>query len=361
MTAQAFDPAQPFDLPPLPPEVDTRTTEILERVAAARTELGELKGLCRALPNAFILLSPTVIRESVASSRIENVNTTVQNALQMQLFPEAEQHGPDKEVLHYRDALMAGFQSMAEIPVSARTIHMVHETLLPDDAKGFRRQQNSIAEGPDGRARYTPPAAPDIDNLISNWLHYLHSGDEGTDPLVKCAIQHYQFEAIHPFPDGNGRTGRILMVLQLLHAGLLELPVLYISGYINNHRERYYDLLLSVSRDEAWQAWIMFMLDALSAQAAETKRTALAILELFESMRDRIRRKHPKIYSAELVEQLFSYPVVTPVNLARQLNMHYTTATRYLKALTASGLLRDAQVGKYHFYANHELIGLVQE
>jgi Fic family protein len=151
------------------------------------------------------------------------------------------------------------------------------------------------------------------------------------------------------------------MVLHLVHAGLLELPVLYISGFINRRRARYYDLLLAVSRDGAWNEWILFMLDALSAQAAETKQTALSILQLFESMRDRIRREYPKIYSAELVEQLFSYPVVTPVNLARQLGIHYTTATRHLKALTDAGFLTDAEVGKYHLYANHELLKIVQE
>jgi Fic family protein len=278
----------------------------------------------------------------------------------MQLFSEAEQRGPDKEVLHYRDALLAGFESMSHVPLSARTIHLVHATLLPEDVDGFRKQQNSIAEGADGRPRYTPPPAPAVPDLISNWQHYVHDDDE-VDPLVKCAIQHYQFEAIHPFPDGNGRTGRILMVLHLVHVGLLELPVLYISGFINKHRARYYELLREVSSNGAWNEWILFMLDALSAQAAETKQTALAILQLFESMRDRIRREHPRIYSAELVEQLFSYPVATPVNLARQLGIHYTTATRYLKALTDAGLLTDAEVGKYHLYANHKLLEIVRE
>jgi Fic family protein len=357
----SFDPSRPFRPAPLPPPVDLNTPEILRRVAQARSELGELKGLSRALPNALLLLSPAVIRESVASSQIENVNTTVENALQMQLFPEAEQRGPDKEVLRYRDALLSGFEQMKRIPLSARTIRSVHDVLLPDQAGGFRRQQNSIADGGSGRVRYTPPEAPDIPDLISQWQTFIDDDEDGLDPLVKCALQHYQFEAIHPFSDGNGRTGRILIVLHLVHARLLELPVLYVSGYINRNRAAYYELLRAVSREEAWEGWVLFMLDALGEQARETRQTAERVLDLFNEMRERMRAEHRKIYSAELVEQLFSYPVLTPVNLSRRLGVHYTTATRYLTELAKAGILTHSTLGKYKLYANHALLDIVRE
>lgn len=205
---------------------------------------------------------------------------------------------------------------------------------------------------------YTPPAANDIPALMGNLENYIHEQHPDTDPLIKAAITHYQFEAIHPFGDGNGRTGRILMVLQLIHEEVLNYPILYISGYINRNRSDYYRLLREVSVSEAWLPFIQFMLNAFHAQAKSTKETLFAVMNLYNQVKEELREKLPKVYSADLVDALFSYPIVTPTTLAEQLGVHRATASRYLEALRENEFLSDEFVGKHHLHINKPLIGL---
>lgn len=230
----SFSAIHPFDLPFLPPFADFNGPDTIKILLKARTELGELKGYSSALPNPMLLLSPAVIKESVISSRIENINTTVENVLQMQLFPEAEQRKPEKEVLHYREALLWGFEQLSKLPLSTRIVVGVQKRLLPESAGGYRRVQNSIQDVAAGKVIYIPPPAQKIPELMGNWEKFIHAEDD-IDPLIKCVMAHYQFEAIHPFTDGNGRTGRILMVLYLVEQGFLTIPLLYVSGYINKN------------------------------------------------------------------------------------------------------------------------------
>ena len=355
-----FDPKQPFDLPPLPPEVNFKHEEFFDVMLKTRTELGELNGYSYSLPNPLLLLSPAVIKESVASSNIENINTTMEEALQAQLFPEAEQKKPDKEVLRYKDAIMWGFENLKKIPISTRLILGIEKKLLPDQARGYRKTQNHIANSATGEVIYTPPAANELPQLLNNWERFVNRKDDGIDPLVKAALAHYQFEAIHPFGDGNGRTGRILMVLQLIQEQLLSLPILYVSGYINKNRNEYYRSLQTVRTGEGWHNWILYMLKAFHQQARETKTTVFRIMELLESTREDLKEKHRKIYSAELVEALFALPIITPVNLGKKLEVNYRTASRYLAELAKGKVLHESYVGKYHLYANRPLLKLLK-
>lgn len=356
-----FDPLQHFTPPPLPPHVNFRHEEFLDLLLNTRTELGELSGYSYSLPNPLLLLSPAVVKESVASSNIENINTTMEEALQARLFPAAEQKKTDKEVLHYRDAILWGHENLKRIPISTRLILGIQNKLLPGQSAGYRKTQNRIANSATGEIIYTPPRSHELPRLMSDWEKFVNNDTDSIDPLIKASIAHYQFEAIHPFVDGNGRTGRILVVLQLIQRNLLSLPILYISGYINRNRSEYYRLLQSVRTDENWHGWIYYMLKGFHEQAKETKSTLLNVLKLLEKTRDHIKERHWKIYSSELVESLFAYPIITPVHLGKQLDVNYRTASRYLAELEKDGTLAESYIGKYHLYANKPLLKLLKK
>lgn len=207
---------------------------------------------------------------------------------------------------------------------------------------------------------YTPPVVRDIPKLMSNWEKFINQNDE-IDPLIKASIGHYQFEAIHPFEDGNGRTGRILMVLYLVSMGILAWPILYISGYINKNRSDYYGLLNNITKDNNWEEFIMFMIEGFYLQAMETQDLLIKIMTLFEEHKQKLRIEYKKIYTADLVEALFSFPIISPVKLGKILGIHYTTASRHLKQLAAAGILSETIYGKYHLFANKKLLSVMQK
>lgn len=355
-----FNPDIPFSLPELPPNLNYQDERFLRLLVKARTELAELKGYSSAMPNPLLLLSPSILRESLASSEIENINTTMEEVLQQQLFPEMERRESDKEVLHYRDALFWGYENLEKYSLSTRLILGIQEILMPKIKSGYRKQQNKIQNSSTGKVLYTPPIASDISKLMSNLENYFHAEDQ-TDPLIKAAIGHYQFEAIHPFSDGNGRTGRILMVLYLINTGLLNSPILYISGYINKNRNHYYRLLNNISTQGKWDEYILFMLEGFYQQARFTKENLFKIMSLYEVYKESIKQKHKKIYSSDLVAQIFSFPIITPVKLGKLLGIHYVTATKYLTTLVKEGLLEDTIEGKYHLFINKNLMKIVSK
>ena len=289
----------------------------------------------------------------------EHINTTIIDVLQNQLFPEGEQREPDKEVLRYREALLMGYREQKKIGISNRLILSIHKELIPNGDQGYRRQQNRITNSSTGEVIYTPPIASSLPSLIGNWEKYVNDKSLSPDPLVSCAVAHYQFEAIHPFSDGNGRTGRILMVLQLVDRGLLRFPILFISGYINKHRSKYYRVLRNVTARGEWDAYLAFMLKGYYEQAKETKELLLKIRELFFEYKKVIKSDFRNIYSADLVELMFSYPVLSPVKLARKLGIHYTTASRHLRSLTERGLLSDLRFRNYHLFVNEKLLAIL--
>jgi len=353
----SFQPQIPFALPLLPPQADLEEVLYDRILLQARTELAELKGFAHALPNPMLLMSPAILREAVASSNIENINTTMVEALQTQLFPDARQRPAAKEALRYREAALWGFQQLKELPVSTRLILGIQKQLIPE-SHGFRTTQNRIVNSSTGEVLYTPPPVTAIPELMGNLENYIHRETPETDPLIKTAIAHYQFEAIHPFGDGNGRTGRIIMVLQLVHEGILNFPILYISGYINRRRSEHYRLLREVSIENAWIPFIRYMLRGFYEQARSTKETLYAVMELYGKVKEDLRQNHSKIYSADLVDILFSFPIITPTTLADKLRIHRRTAARYLEELRKNNFLTDETVGKFHLYVNKPLIGL---
>lgn len=355
----SFDPTYPHNLTFLPPKFDFDTKNFTKLLIDARSELAELKGYSFSMPNPLLLLSPAIIKESLASSEIENINTTIINVLENQLFPEAEQREPDKEVLRYRDAVIAGFSSLNKYSLSTRTIHTIQKVLLPGVPEGYRQVQNGIKNTATGEIVYMPPVASRTPELMGNLENFMNDKSNDIDPLIKCAISHYQFEAVHPFGDGNGRTGRILMVLYLVYSEVLSLPILYISGYINANRAEYYRSLLEVTINGNWNEYITFMLKGFQVQAKETKELLFKIMSFFFELKKELKTNHKKIYSADLAEALCSYPVVTPVKLANVLEIHYTTASRYLHELAKAEVLGEKKYGKYHLFANRRLLKII--
>lgn len=356
----SFDPIYPIQLDLLPPKKPIKNEDFSEILLKSRVELAELKGASGQIPNPFLLTAPLLIRESVESSGIENINTTVANVLENQLLPEDEQNKPDKEVLQYREALYWGMKNLENISLSNRMILGIHKKLLKHEGGEYRTTQNGIVNSKTGEILFTPPVQSEIPRLIGNWEKYVNENKE-LDPLIRSAIAHQQFESIHPFGDGNGRTGRILMVLQLVRDEVLELPILFISGYINKNKTEYYKLLRDVNAKDNWHEYIEFMLQGFYMQAKETKETLKKVTVFHKELKEQIKNDHPKIYSADLLESLFSYPVIIPTKLASEMKIHYTTASKHLLQLANAGILQSMKVGRNHFFINKKLVSILSK
>jgi Fic family protein len=355
----AFIVTNPHKLKKLPPTFEIYEPKLVDALIRARTAIAELKGYTVRLPNAHLLISPTLTKESVASSNIENINTTISEVFQGELIPETEQKQPEKEVLRYRQAIEVGNKYLEKYSISSRLILKVHDTLLKTEDEGYRQVQNKIENTLTHEVLYTPPIASDIPGLISNLERFANNQGDNLDPLLRAAIMHYQFEAIHPFNDGNGRTGRILMVLYLVKSNLLSLPTLYISGYINEHKNDYYKYLNNVTRNNDWNKYLLFMLNGLYEQACKTKQSLVTMMDALEKFKSELKNTDKTIYSADLAEVLFSYPYINPTKLANQLGIHRVTASRYLKKIAAKDMLMNINVGKYSFYVNNTLLDIV--
>jgi len=355
----SYNKENPNNLPLLPPKIDFDSPKFKTPLLEARVALAELKGRSDSIPNPLLLLSPAILRESIASSEIEGIHTTIIDVLQNQLFPEKEQRETDKEVLRYHDAILWGYDHLKEYPVTSRLVLGIQKRLIPLHDGDYRKLPNRIVNHKTKETIYTPPIASDVQRLMGNWENFINN-DDGIDPLIKASVAHYQFEAIHPFGDGNGRTGRMLMVLYLIKKDILISPILYISGYINKYRSEYYALLAQITEKGDWDNFILFMLKGFYSQATATKELLLKILALFDQIKDQVKKEHKKIYSADLIEALFSFPIINPVKLAGTLNIHYITASKYLSQLAKAGILDEGKYGKYHLFINKELIKLIQ-
>ena len=330
---------------------DKTLIEVHKRIAL-------LKGACYNLPNPRLLLSPTVLREALASSEIENIVTTLASVLQAQLFSEAEQSPADKEVMRYNRALNSGMELMQNIPLGSRVIKNVHDALMPNES-GYRKDQVYIKNTATGEIVYKPPSVNEIEDLIADLEKFINDDSSSIDPILKTIMTHYQFEAIHPFSDGNGRTGRILIVLCLIYYELLDLPVLFISGYINSHKNEYYSTLRNVTEKEDWNAYINYMLAAFLEQAEKSTAVLLKIKDLHDMIKRQIRQELPKIYSRDLVDELFNRPLITPTAYAASMGVTYQTASTHLKNLKRIGIMKSFKASRYTFYANSALIDLL--
>ena len=354
-----FNRDQPFnDLPPLPPAVELETPRILKKAIAAHRVLAELKGLAKLIPNQAMLVDGIVLQEARLSSEIENVLTT-NDALYRAAADELVATDPHtKEVLRYREALWHGFRALEHRPLATNLVVEIAGIIKESDI-GIRRVPGTKIANGLGEVIYTPPEGEAvIRDKLANLERYLHAQD-GTDPLVKLAVLHYQFEAIHPFVDGNGRTGRILNILYLVDQGLLELPVLYLSHYIIHNKAAYYDGLRQVTEAGDWETWVAYLLDAVETTARQTQARVLGILDLMTQAQVLVAERAPKIYSKDLIEVVFMHPYCKIRFLEERGIAKRQTASVYLQTLESLGLLRGQRIGRELYYVNEPLFRLL--
>ena len=347
------------ELPPLPPAAELETRAVLKRCVEARAALAELKQAAELIPNQAVLINTIPLLEAKDSSEIESIVTTTD-----QLFRHAQEgdHNADpatKETLRYRKALYQGYQSLTERPLSTVTAVEICCTLKGVDMDIRRVPGTQLANDRTGEVIYTPPEGEGrLRDLLANWERFLHY-ETDLDPLVRMAVGHYQFEAIHPFTDGNGRTGRVLNSLYLIQEGLLSLPILYLSRYIIAHRADYYRLLLDVTREHAWEPWLLYMLSAVEETARWTTAKIAAIRSLTEHTAGFVRNQLPKTYSRELMDVIFEQPYCRISNVVDKQIAQRQAASRYLKELVAVGVLQEVQVGKEKLFIHPKLMQLL--
>lgn len=354
-----WNPNEPFNqLPPLPPKSELmESVPVLKSCIKARAALAELKQAGELLPNQGLLINLIPLLEAKDSSEIENIVTTSDKLFQFS--QEDSQADPaTKEALRYRTALYDGFNQLEQRPLCTSTAVGICST-LKNTVMDIRKIPGTALVSSNNKIVYTPPVGESvIRDLLGNWEKFIHSDDD-VDPLVKMAIAHYQFEAIHPFPDGNGRTGRILNILFLIEKGLLTLPVLYLSRFIVAHKADYYERLRGVTASGDWESWIIFMLEAVKETSKWTTDKIAAVRSLLEVSALHIRESLPKIYSHELVQVIFEQPYCRISNLIAQGIAKRQTASVYLKQLCEIGVLHEVAVGREKLYVHPKLIHLM--
>jgi Fic family protein len=348
----------PFDdLPLLPPAADLETKAILKRCIPARAALAELKQAAERIPNQGMLINTVPLLEAQASSEIENIVTTSDRLFQYR--NRDEQADPaTKEALRYSQSLLDGFQSLTKHPLNTRTAEQVCTIIKGVEMQVRRVPGTALARGA-GEIVYTPPVGADLlRRLLANWEKFLHESKD-LDPLIRMAVGHYQFEAIHSFTDGNGRTGRVLNSLFLIQENLLTLPILYLSRYIIQHKSDYYRRLLEVTREHAWEAWVLFILQGVEETALWTTAKIAAIRSLAAHTAEYVRRQRPKIYSLELVNLIFELPYCRISNLVDAKIAERQAASRYLKQLAEIGVLEQEAVGREKLFLHPKFLRLL--
>ncbi|HEV3020538.1 MAG TPA: Fic family protein [Burkholderiaceae bacterium] len=357
--AAAWRPERPYnDLPGLPPALDLEPRAVLKQCVGARAALAELKQAAELIPNPAMLINTLPVLEARASSEIENIVTTADKLFRY-LRDDSGADPATREALRYRRALVEGVKALKSRPLTTRTAELICTQI-----KGFQMTVRKVPgtaleNDATGEIVYTPPEGEArLRDLLANWEHFLHD-QSAIDPLVRMAAAHYQFEAIHPFTDGNGRTGRVLNSLFLVEQGLLPLPILYLSRYIIANKADYYRLLLAVTRDGAWEPWVLYMLRAVEDTATWTTRKIGAIRKLASDTAEQVRNKLPKIYSRELVDVLFEQPYCRIANLVDARIAGRQAASRYLKALVSIDVLREQTFGREKLFVHPKLMNLL--
>lgn len=356
-----FDRDKPFnDLPLLPPDVDLESKIILKKAITANRELAELKGAGDAIPNQAILINSIILQEARLSSEIENIVTTTDELYKAADEDPAKLDHATKEVLRYREALWHGFENLKKRPLSTNLfielVGIIKQTRL-----GIRKVPGTKIANNQGEVVYTPPEGEArLRELLANLERFMHAEDD-IDPLVKLAVFHYQFEAIHPFTDGNGRTGRIINILYLVEKELLKIPVLYLSHYIIRNKAEYYAGLRQVTEANTWEEWIAYMLEAVAVTARQTREKIFRIRDLMNDTQELARTKAPKAYSKDLIELIFEQPYCKIRFLEQRAIAKRQTASVYLKALEEIGLLQSLKVGREVYFMNMPLLELLKE
>lgn len=357
----SYNPDKPYNyLPPLPPESEIETPAVLKEAIAANRALAELKGKSESLPNPSMLVNSIVLQEAKSSSEIENVVTTNDKLFTALSAEDSDVDPQTKEVLRYRQALWKGVEKLQKHPLSTDLFISLMQTIKETGA-GIRTKPGTVIANPNTKKIiYWPPEGEElIRNLLLNLEQYLHA-DDGVDPLIKMAVAHYQFEAIHPFDDGNGRTGRLLNILYLMDKKLLSHPVLYLSDAIINQKQDYYRLLREVTENEAWEQWVLFMLEAVEKTSGQTMERIEQILSLLGETVELAREKLPgRVYSKELIELLFEQPYCKVKYLVDRGIAKRQTAAEYLRELEDAGIVKSKQVGRENLFLNVRLYELL--
>ena len=356
-----FDANKPHNgLPLLPPPLELiETTEILKKCISARVALAELKQAAELIPNAAVLVNALPLLEARASSEIENIVTTTDKLFEFVDIAEDKADAATKEALRYRAALFEGTKMVRRRMLTTDMAIQICSTIkdieldIRDDSGTRLTNRNT------GEVIYTPPVGQKLlQEKLENWAAFMHD-EKDIDPLVRLAIQHYQFEAIHPFTDGNGRTGRIINILFLVEQGLLDTPILYLSRHIIQNKGEYYRLLLAVTEEQAWTEWIRFILTGVENTCNWTTDKIKAIRELMQHTSQYVQRELPKIYSWELVESLFKQPYCRINNLVTAGIAKRQTASVYLKQLCEIGVLREYRSGRETLFVHPKYIELL--
>jgi Fic family protein len=351
-----------YKIPQLPLDFDLETKAVLKKTAAARSALAEMKGAALSIPNENILISTLSLQEAKDSSAIENIITTHDELYQGDYLKKQFKSIASKEVHNYAEALRWGFETVRQQGFLTNN-HILHmQAALEENDAGFRKVPGTtLKNDQSGEIIYTPPQTYDEVVAHMNNLEQFINEKElcDWDPLVKMAIIHHQFESIHPFYDGNGRTGRIINILYLVKEGLLNLPILYLSRYINQNKGDYYRLLQKVRTENAWEEWVLYILDGAEQTSLQTIKLIDGIKAIMQKHKHKLRRDLPKIYSQDLLNNLFRHPYTQIDFVMADLAVSRPTATRYLDELTAINILHKHKLGKDNYYVNHELFDLL--
>ena len=348
------------DLPLLPPKVDIETKQILRKTISAGRALAQLNGTLLNLPNPTLFLDTIYLQEAKASSEVENIITTNDELYKSLVAVKKVENSATKEVLSYKEALWLGLEELKTKPFITTNLCVKIVQCIKQNSASIRVTPGTTLSNTQGEVIYTPPSSEKvIREKLANLEKFINE-DESIDPLIKMALMHYQFEAIHPFPDGNGRTGRILLLLYLKLSGLLDTPAIYLSEYIIKHKASYYKHLRGVTENNEWEAYILYMLDMIE----ETSTKGLERLEKITSAMDKtaneIKTKLPKVYSKDLVEILFRLPYTKRQHLIDENIGNLKTVGNYLIALEEYGFLKSEKVGKEKLYLNQKLLEILE-
>jgi len=350
-----------FVLKNLPPDIDLETKQVLRKVASAHRYLAELKGISATIPNQAILINTLSLQEAKDSSAIENIITTHDDLYREDILPEYTSSAAAKEVSRYVSALKKGYSAVKNSGLLTSNHIIDIQAELEAHRSGFRKLPGTelINEQTDEQVYIPPQGHQDIVNLMSNLEKCINDSSlSEVDPLIKMALIHYQFESIHPFYDGNGRTGRIINVLYLVLKDLLDIPVLYLSRYIVKNKAAYYSLLQKVRDEGAWEEWILFMLSAVEETSKQTIQIVHAIGKSIQEYKHFIRSKY-KFYSQDLINNLFFHPYTKIEFVIRDLEISRNTASKYLDALCEDGLLKKQKIVTTNYYINTALYSIL--
>lgn len=359
--------AKTYKIPTLPLPYDLETVAVLKQLSKANRKLAELKGIARTIPNENILISSLTLQEAKDSSAVENIVTTQDDLYKAGLGNMLGFLNPaTKEVLHYREAIFEGFKLVRKNKIlSNNIIKKVQELVKLNDAGFLVSPSKALVNQSDGRIIYTPPQDIDeVNKQMQNLETFINDHDAcSLDPLIKMAIIHHQFESIHPFGDGNGRTGRIINILYLVITDLLDLPILYLSRYITHHKNEYYSLLQAVrdkNTDNAkeWEAWIVFMLKGVEETSANTIELVKGISQLMAEYKIILRPLFDKAYKHELINNLFFHPYTKIEYMQNDMMVQRKTAAKYLDKIVETGLLEKVRKGRENYYINVKLYNL---